>query len=249
MPDAFVQISSIMPQKRNPVPIEHLRHLASQTMARAHAMLDVMHNTPFTDMNDSEGESQAMGYAAFVAAHRVLDLMTALLPALSINRDRVAENIRKGCATITELADSLVRIEGLSFRQVHEIASQVARNVFAGMLAGSGNERSLTFTLPGVAAAGIPERLRRSQTTSVLVGVRPQDLRLSEGDPAGLTVEGKVSVVEPLGAETYVHIDTGEETLVATTTGRSVPHVGAAVRATAHADMLCYFDSATEKAL
>ena len=131
VPDAFVQISSIMPQKRNPVPIEHLRHLASQTMARARAMLDVMHNTPFTDMNDSEGESQAMGYEAFVAADRVLDLMTALIPALSVNSARVAENIRKSCATVTELADSLARIEGLSFRQAHEIASQVARAVIA----------------------------------------------------------------------------------------------------------------------
>ena len=131
VPDAFVQISSIMPQKRNPVPIEHLRHLASQTMGRARAMLDVMHNTPFTDMNDSEGESQAMGYEAFASAHRVLDLMMALIPALTVNRDRVAENIRRSCATVTELADSLVRREGLSFRQAHEIAAQVARAVVA----------------------------------------------------------------------------------------------------------------------
>ncbi len=131
VPDAFVQISSIMPQKRNPVPIEHLRHLSSQTMARARAMLDVMHNTPFTDMNDSEGESQAMGYEAFVAAHRVLDLLMALIPALRVNAPRVAENIRRSCATITELADSLVRIEGLSFRQAHEIASAVAKAVIA----------------------------------------------------------------------------------------------------------------------
>jgi argininosuccinate lyase len=33
VPNALVQISSIMPQKRNPVPIEHMRLLASQTAA------------------------------------------------------------------------------------------------------------------------------------------------------------------------------------------------------------------------
>ncbi|HET8729351.1 MAG TPA: argininosuccinate lyase [Alphaproteobacteria bacterium] len=131
VPNAFVQISSIMPQKRNPVPIEHLRHLASQTVGRSRAMLDVMHNTPFTDMNDSEGETQAMGYEAFAAGGRVLDLLTALVPALAVDQARVAENIRRSCITITELADSLVRREGLSFREAHEIAASVARAVVA----------------------------------------------------------------------------------------------------------------------
>jgi argininosuccinate lyase len=131
VPHAFVQISSIMPQKRNPVPVEHMRHLASQTMGRARTVLDVMHNTPFTDMNDSEGETQAMGYEAFIAAGRVIDLLAAFVAAIRIDPARVAENIRRSCITITELADSLVRIEGLSFRQAHEIAAHVARAVVA----------------------------------------------------------------------------------------------------------------------
>jgi argininosuccinate lyase len=129
VPNAFVQISSIMPQKRNPVPIEHMRHLASQTVGRAQAMLTIMHNTPFTDMNDSEGESQGFGYSAFESGGRVLDLLTALVPALHIDSDRVRKNIRRSCITITELADSLVRLEGLSFREAHEIAAEVSRSV------------------------------------------------------------------------------------------------------------------------
>jgi len=131
LPNAFVQISSIMPQKRNPVPFEHLRHLASQTVGRARAMLDVMHNTPFTDMNDSEGETQDMGYQAFDVAERVLDLLAAVVRAAEIDPRRVAVNLRRSCVTITELADTLVRREGLSFRQAHEIAAVVARSVVA----------------------------------------------------------------------------------------------------------------------
>ena len=34
VPNALVQVSSIMPQKRNPVPIEHMRHLSSVTAGR-----------------------------------------------------------------------------------------------------------------------------------------------------------------------------------------------------------------------
>ncbi len=131
VPNAFVQISSIMPQKRNPVPIEHMRHLSSQTVGRAHAMLTIMHNTPFTDMNDSEGESQGFGYGAFESGGRVLDLLAALVPALQINPERVRQNIRRSCITVTELADSLVRLEGLSFREAHEIAAEVSRAVVA----------------------------------------------------------------------------------------------------------------------
>src|SRR5690606_17970002 len=131
VPNALVQISSIMPQKRNPVPIEHLRHLSSQTVGRAHAMLTVMHNTPFTDMNDSEGETQSMGYGAFASAYRVLDLLASLVAQIRINPERVRENISRSCITITELADSLVRREGLSFREGHEIAAAVAKAVVA----------------------------------------------------------------------------------------------------------------------
>lgn len=129
VPNAFVQISSIMPQKRNPVPIEHMRHLSSQTVGHARMMLTIMHNTPFTDMNDSEGESQSAGYSAFASGGRVLRLLAAFVPSLRIDGGRVAANIARSCITITELADSLVRREGLSFRQAHEIAAQTARAV------------------------------------------------------------------------------------------------------------------------
>lgn len=131
LPNAFVQISSIMPQKRNPVPFEHLRHLSGQAVGRARAVVDVMHNTPFTDMTDSESETHEMGYQAIDVGLRVLDLLTATIRAGQIDPDRVAVNLSRSCATITELADWLVRSEGLSFRLGHEIAADVARAVVA----------------------------------------------------------------------------------------------------------------------
>ena len=129
VPDGFVQISSIMPQKRNPVPIEHARLLASQAAGRAETALTIMHNTPFTDMNDAEGEVQAAASLAFHDAGRAIDLVAGLLTAVRVDAARVRTNIDRSCATITELADTLVRDEGLSFREAHEIAAATAKAV------------------------------------------------------------------------------------------------------------------------
>jgi argininosuccinate lyase len=139
VPNSLVQISSIMPQKRNPVPIEHMRHLASVTVGRCDTIVNTMHNTPFTDMNDSEGEVQQAGYAAFESGGRVLDLLAAMLPACSVNADRVRRTTEAACITITELADTLVRDESLSFRQAHEIAARTATAVIReGIALGQG---------------------------------------------------------------------------------------------------------------
>ncbi len=131
VPNSLVQISSIMPQKRNPVPIEHMRHLASAAMGHCDTIITTMHNTPFTDMNDSEGEVQQAGYAAFEVGARMLALFTAFLPACQINAAAVQRNSDAACITITELADTLVRSEDLTFRHAHEIAAATARAVIA----------------------------------------------------------------------------------------------------------------------
>ena len=117
VPDAFVQVSSIMPQKRNPVPVEHLRLMASLGAARCEAVLTAVHNTPFTDMNDSEGEVQIAGYDAFDTAHRLM----ALLPACSMRRRSTA---RECAATSTKPAS---RSPSLPIRSFAPKGSRSAR--------------------------------------------------------------------------------------------------------------------------
>jgi argininosuccinate lyase len=129
VPNAYVQISSIMPQKRNPVPVEHLRLMLSLAASRAEAVIAAVHNTPFTDMNDSEGEVQAAGYEAFDTGHRAVALLAGFLGSVRVDEARVRRHIDEACITVTELADSLVRAEGLSFRQAHEIAAKLARRM------------------------------------------------------------------------------------------------------------------------
>jgi argininosuccinate lyase len=176
VPDGYVQVSSIMPQKRNPVAVEHLRLLCSLAAGRAGATIDTLHNTPFTDVNDAEGEVQVAGYAAFEAGGRALRLLAGFIRAARVDEARVRRHIDESCITATELADSLVRAEGLSFRQGHAIVARLVE----GMLARG--ERFATvpyaaFAEAFAAVAGRPPRLaepelRRYTTPEHFVAVR-----------------------------------------------------------------------------
>ncbi|MBI3457491.1 MAG: argininosuccinate lyase [Candidatus Rokubacteria bacterium] len=176
VPDAYVQVSSIMPQKRNPVPVEHLRLLCSLAAGRAGWMIDALHNTPFTDVNDAEGEAQVAGYAAFEAGERALRLLAGFIRAARVDEARVRRHIEESCITATELADSLVRAEGISFRQGHEIVARLVRDML------SRGERFATvpysaFAEAFAAVAGRPPTLdeadlRRYTTPEHFVAVR-----------------------------------------------------------------------------
>lgn len=126
-PDGFVQVSSIMPQKRNPLAIEHARTLASIAAGQCQAVIDTVHNTPFADMVDAETPTQQAGQVAFETVGRVAGLLSAFVAGLTVNAENVRRNIDASCITMTELADSLVRREGVPFRTAHHVTSQLAR--------------------------------------------------------------------------------------------------------------------------
>jgi len=125
--DGFVQISSIMPQKRNPVPVEHMRLMASLAAGRCDAVMTALHNTPFTDMNDNEHAVHGEGYAALAMMERVLVLLGAVVRSARVDEARARLNIERSFATITELADTLVRDERIPFAAAHQVAADLAR--------------------------------------------------------------------------------------------------------------------------
>ena len=127
--DAFVQISSIMPQKRNPVPLEHVRILASRALTQSQAVLGSLHNTPFADMNDAEDGLQPLVYTAFDDALRCLALLAATLAEAEFDTAHMAEASQSSFLTVTELADTLVRETGMSFRAAHEIVSAAVQEL------------------------------------------------------------------------------------------------------------------------
>lgn len=124
--DPYVQVSSIMPQKRNPVSIEHSRALASSAYGEALTAVTMIHNTPFGDIVDTEDDLQPHLYRSFETGERVFQLMYAVITSLQVNKDHLQRMARKSCITITELADSLTRNYQVPFRKAQIIASAIS---------------------------------------------------------------------------------------------------------------------------
>jgi argininosuccinate lyase len=121
--DGFVQASSIMPQKRNPVALEHARSIGSKALGQTAAVMLAVHNTPFGDIVDTEDDLQPLVARLFTDALRTLHLVAAALEDAQFDTRKMAERAELGWITVTELADTLARDHALPFREGHEIAA------------------------------------------------------------------------------------------------------------------------------
>ena len=125
--DGFVQCSSIMPQKRNPVAIEHARAIGSKALGQAQAIVTVIHNTPFGDIVDTEDDLQPLVFAMFRDATRAVKLVAAAMGTAEFDAARLEARAGDGWTTLTELADTLVRDHRLSFKTAHAVSSRLIR--------------------------------------------------------------------------------------------------------------------------
>ena len=121
--DGYVQGSSIMPQKRNPVALEHARAIGSKALGQAQAVVLTAHNTPFGDIVDTEDDLQPLVFAMFRDATRTVKLVAAAMSSAEFDADRLEAHAADGWSTLTELADTLVREHDLPFRKAHAIAA------------------------------------------------------------------------------------------------------------------------------
>jgi len=131
--DAFIQISSIMPQKRNPVVLEHVRVRIGWVYGDASAIATIVHNAAFGDTNDVEDPMFVPLNRAFDAAEMVYRLLAAVLETATFDVAGMAGRAGSGNTTTTALADALVREHGIPFRSAHTIVSRlVTRTTPAG---------------------------------------------------------------------------------------------------------------------
>ena len=125
--DAFVQISSIMPQKRNPVVFEHIRARTGYVIGDAATVAAVAHSSAFGDTVDVEDPVYVPLARCCDSASAVLGLLAAVLPTCEFDVDLLAARAGEGHVTTTALADMLVKERGMPFRAAHHVVSSLVR--------------------------------------------------------------------------------------------------------------------------
>lgn len=123
--DAFIQISSIMPQKRNPVVLEHIRVRVGWVYGEANAVQTMIHSAAFGDTNDVEDPMFIAMNRCFDAYEAVVSVLTAVMQSARFNTEIMRTRAYEGHMTTTALADALVQEYGIAFRSSHTIVSNL----------------------------------------------------------------------------------------------------------------------------
>ena len=131
--DKFTTGSSIMPQKRNPDAAELVRAKTGRVFGALTALMMVMKGLPLAyqkDMQeDKEGAIDAVG-----ALSLSLTAMTGMVRDLEPDVARMKQAAGEGYSTATDLADWLVRVLKLPFREAHHVTGRiVAKAAAAGV--------------------------------------------------------------------------------------------------------------------
>jgi argininosuccinate lyase len=121
--DMHVQISSIMPQKRNPSALEHTRASISKAIGDLKGTVMFAHNVPLGDIVDIGDDIQPSLLSGFTHTEAVLIILNEILSNCTFNRKLLYKNAQTGFSTVTELADVLVRNYQVPFRHAHKIIS------------------------------------------------------------------------------------------------------------------------------
>jgi argininosuccinate lyase len=129
--DQHSSVSSIMPQKKNPQALEHVKAQGAMVLGAAVAALSASRNTSLSDVNDGVTALNEPVLDAAARTRRALVLMAEVLDALTVHPETMRRSAELGFGTATELADVIVRETGLSFRMAHNVVAVVVRDAIA----------------------------------------------------------------------------------------------------------------------
>ena len=124
--DGFCTGSSIMPQKKNPDVPELARGKTGRVYGNLTALLTLMKSQPLAYNKDNQEDKEPL-FDSIDTLIDTLSIFTEMLQTLKTNPKPMAEALRQGFATATDLADYLVR-KGVAFRDAHAIVGAAVKS-------------------------------------------------------------------------------------------------------------------------
>jgi len=194
-PDRVAGTSSIMPQKKNPVVLEHLKGKPAHLLAAFVSMASAVKNTNFTNTVDGNRESTHWLWHARDEAKACAVLLELVLATTMPNAALLLQRARADFSTATDLADLLVRRGGMSFRQAHHVVGAVVREAIAAGLRAD----QIGLDLVDRAArrvVGRTARLDAAELARALDPKRSVDGRATIGGPAPREVRRMIREAE-----------------------------------------------------
>ena len=124
--DSFSTGSSIMPQKRNPDAAELVRAKVGRIMGAQTGLMVVMKGLPLAYSKDMQEDKEPV-FKAVDDLALCLAAMTGMIEDLKPNTAAMHEAAGQGYSTATDLADWLVRVLNLPFRDAHHVTGTVVK--------------------------------------------------------------------------------------------------------------------------
>lgn len=121
--DAFATGSSLMPQKKNPDMAELTRGKTGRLYGNLLSILTTLKGLPSTYNRDLQEDKEAL-FDSVDTVTAALEVWTALLPELKINRERMEAAAKDPTLLATDVAEYLVK-KGVPFRQAHELVGKL----------------------------------------------------------------------------------------------------------------------------
>ncbi|MEI4232745.1 argininosuccinate lyase [Roseovarius sp. D22-M7] len=118
--DRFSTGSSIMPQKKNPDAAELIRAKVGRIFGANVALMTVMKGLPLAYSKDMQEDKEQVFDAADTLM-LALAAMEGMVRDMAAQQGNLEEAAASGFSTATDLADWLVRVAGLPFREAHHV--------------------------------------------------------------------------------------------------------------------------------
>ena len=122
--DKIVTGSSIMPQKKNPDPLEFLRGKTGNAFGNLMSILTILKGLPLSYFKDLQDDKDLV-FKSYDQIKYSIQILNEILKNFSIDKKRMYEFAREGYTTATDLADYIVKDLKIPFRKAYEITSKI----------------------------------------------------------------------------------------------------------------------------